>query len=624
MGIPRLKGHLLRYEETVWLGDSTPNNGENTRKITSVVIDGPALVYHAYYSVLATMEQHLNPFSAQPSSDEVSTGVMKILLHLRNIGVTVEKIYFDGALPESKRETRIERMRKLASKLELACLAKERGFKSGTAQRSRARPDTEIFFSRRSMNPKFYDLPDNPLMVATVVEDLKYRWDWESIRLYNHGSIEGVSNLTERPWADITEVVLGEADIYCAETARERGSAVLTGDSDLLVHDLGPRGSVIFLDSIERYEVSGTKNGLLPLGLRATEMCPCKIAKQLGVKSLQRVGYELKRDPYMKLSMITELAKSDDEKKETSSSYIAFLNEYTSCAYRASEEDSKEFPLLDSKVSELVAQYYHPGFSPDGDVLYSYLPVMIEKHGRRCAWAEATDIRTIAYSIFNLSFLEGKRRVTVREHSRRGERIASTSVSLLSEEDLAPLAEDLLEQLNSLLSSVKDQELSSIPKHRAMKNFFKVGYAGEMLKWDDIHLRAQILCTLYSLRMLKQFLQVSSLSGGARVQRLRKQLLDVLSELPPLRILSDAGIGFSGTIESHDKDISHIINVMFERLGGDQHQEKNDRVQPEDDGQPYLSNNKKRKREKKGLNLPPAARQRPIPSRNMYDILQEE
>lgn len=90
MGIPRLKGHLLRYEEAVWLGQSAaPQTQGNTRNVTSVVIDGPALVYHVYYCIMATMEQHLNPFSAQPSSNEVSVGVMKMLLHLRSIGVNV-------------------------------------------------------------------------------------------------------------------------------------------------------------------------------------------------------------------------------------------------------------------------------------------------------------------------------------------------------------------------------------------------------------------------------------------------------------------------------------------------------------------------------------------------------
>ncbi|KAK2865100.1 hypothetical protein FQN49_003915 [Arthroderma sp. PD_2] len=650
MGIPRLKGHLLRYAETVWLGDSTPYNGENTRTITSVVIDGPALVYHVYYCIMATMEQHLNPFTAQPSSDEVSSGVMKTLLHLRNIGVTIEKIYFDGALPGSKRETRIERMRKLASKLEQACLAKERGFKSGTSQRSRAKLDTEIFFTRRSMNPKFYGLPDNPLMVATVVEDLKYRWDWQSIGLHNYGSIEGGSDLAGRPWADITEVVLGEADTFCAETARERGSAVLTGDSDLLVHDLGPNGSVVFLDSIERYEILDSKDELPSMGLRATEMCPSKIAKQLGVTSLQRVGYELKQDPYTKLSRVIELSKYDDKKWETSPSYIEFLSEYTSRGYRMPEEDTNGFPLLDSKVSELVAQYYLPEFNSDGDELYFYLPVMPEKHGRRCGWAEGSDIRAIAYSIINLSCPAGRRRSTVLEHTRRGQRIAPTSIPLLGEATLAPLVEDLLMQLQSSLSATKetniycwiffallriysDMEYSTIPKPGAMSNFFKVGYAGDMLKWDDIHLRAQISCILYSLRMLKQLSQVSLLSGGPRVQGLGRQLLDVLSELPPLRTLSDVGIGFSDASEAHNKDVSHIINLMFERLGrgqpsireGDDNpplqQRKDKPVIPTDGAQQHQISDRKRKREKKRLNSSPAGRRRPA-HKNMYEILQ--
>ncbi|KAM5446299.1 hypothetical protein MaudCBS49596_006708 [Microsporum audouinii] len=655
MGIPRLKGHLLRYEEAVWLGQSAaPQTQGNTRNVTSVVIDGPALVYHVYYCIMATMEQHLNPFSAQPSSNEVSVGVMKMLLHLRSIGVNVEKIYFDGALPAFKRKTRIERMGKLASKLQQACLAKEHGFKGGTVRRGQARLDTEIFFSRRLMNPKFYTLPDNPLMVATVAEDLKYRWDWESIKpYYSSDSLGENSGPVGFLWANITEVVLGEADVFCAEIARERGSAVLTGDSDLVVHDLGPNGSVVFLDSIEKYDIVDTNDGLPSFGVRATETRPANIAHNLGVKSLLRVGYELKQNPYLKWSKVAELCKAADEKQEMTSSYDEFLNEYNARPYWMPESDGNGFPLLDSKVSELVAQYHLPSFNADGDELYYYLPVMVEKHGRRCAWAEGGDIRAIAYSIYNLSFSKGERRAAVLEYARRGQRIVPTPVSLLSEEALASPVEELLVQLQSaqfpvrganvyywvlfaLLRIYAGLEHSQLPKPRAMANFFKVGHAGEMLQWDDIHLRAQILCTLYSLRMLKQFLQVSLLKGGPEVQRLGKPLLEILSSLPTLSTLSDAGINSSSAKEEDKKHVAHVINTIFERLGNGKQvlipeTEQGDQPTPKEMGNPihimnsmqsHAPNNKKRKRAKRTTIPPSTAHRRPEHNKNIYEILQ--
>lgn len=88
MGIPHLTRQLKPYAEVVWFG--SPNTGQNeTKQVTSVVIDGPALVYHVYFCLLSRMEEWLNPIDAQPSSNEVSIGVMTFLLHLRDIGVTV-------------------------------------------------------------------------------------------------------------------------------------------------------------------------------------------------------------------------------------------------------------------------------------------------------------------------------------------------------------------------------------------------------------------------------------------------------------------------------------------------------------------------------------------------------
>ncbi|EFR05522.1 hypothetical protein MGYG_08538 [Nannizzia gypsea CBS 118893] len=650
MGIPRLKGHLLRYEEAVWLGQTAPQDQENTRSIASVVIDGPALVYHVYYCLMAAMEQHLNPFSAQPASDEVSVGVMKMLLYLRAVGVTVEKIYFDGALPPSKREIRLERMAKLASKLQQVCHAKKRGFKSGTVAGGRPSLDTKLLFSRRLVNPKFYTLPDNPFMVATVAEDLKYRWDWQSIECYHSFNGTEGTHSPLFPWADITEVVLGEADLFCAETARDRGSAVLTGDSDLAIHDLGPDGSVVFLESIEMYEIPGTgeRQSKIPsFGVRGKEIRPSKIASQLGIRNLLRVGYEIKLDPYVKWSAISKLCRAAEKRLGVSSSYGEFLAEYNARPFSMKDSDrSNEFPLLDSKVSELVAQYYHPSFAPDGSRLYSYLPVMTENYDRRCAWVECNNIRTIAYSIFNLSFPRDRRRDTVLEHARRGQRIAPTVITLLDEGALATAAKELLEQIRSVRLSFEDKNIYSwipyilyhiysgmehfsLPKAGTIIEFFQFSYTGDSLTWDDLHLRAQILCTLYSLRMLKQFLHVSLFQGDARVRSMGEPLFDVLAALPPLHALSEAGISLNSRTEEDGHILADTIDALFDRLASSQTQAVEvdlvRRKESEDnktDTQASCLNRKKRKREKKTANPPALMRRRQVSSSNMYDILQ--
>ena len=45
-------------------------------------------------------------------------------------------------------------------------------------------------------------------------------------------------------------MVPGEADLYCADYVRTHGGVVFTGDSDLLLHDLGD-GAVCFFKDID-------------------------------------------------------------------------------------------------------------------------------------------------------------------------------------------------------------------------------------------------------------------------------------------------------------------------------------------------------------------------------------
>lgn len=88
MGIPHLTRHLLPHSEGAWLGHAEEIS-ESSRQITSVVIDGPALVYHVYYCLLSRMPPGCNAVVAQPTSNEVSIGVMRFLLQLMELNVVM-------------------------------------------------------------------------------------------------------------------------------------------------------------------------------------------------------------------------------------------------------------------------------------------------------------------------------------------------------------------------------------------------------------------------------------------------------------------------------------------------------------------------------------------------------
>lgn len=85
MGIPYLTKHLLPYADTVVLG--TDDAPDGPPRIRSVVIDGPSLVYHVYYRLLAWTDPSVDVLDIQPTCDEVSRGVVAFLLQLGQRGV---------------------------------------------------------------------------------------------------------------------------------------------------------------------------------------------------------------------------------------------------------------------------------------------------------------------------------------------------------------------------------------------------------------------------------------------------------------------------------------------------------------------------------------------------------
>ncbi|KMU90500.1 hypothetical protein CIHG_08389 [Coccidioides immitis H538.4] len=521
MGIPHLARHLLPHAEVVWLGDADVNPKDG-RQITSVVIDGPALVYHVYYSLLSRMPPGLNAVAAQPTSNEVSIGVMRFLFQLMELNVAIKKICFDGGLPLSKRDTRLERLEMSRRKLETFNGLSDRVFRSHRLRRRPLDITAHMVFNKRGPQAGQGGLPENPFMVQTVIEDLKTRWN---------------------------------------------------GDSDLLVHDLGQNGTVIFFSSIESNE-NDVESG--PIRIRATEICPKKIAKNLGVSSVQRFAFELKRDPYLSLGKVVQRAKENIGGVESNDSYISFVQEYASLEHPTRLDQNIQ--LLDPRVSELYLQYMCPEFGVENEQPVIYLPIMVENHFRRCAWREGSEIRAIAFSIFNLLAPPENRKNVVLEYSRRGTRVVPTSIHLLQEHELRDQVPGLYDRLKAVLDNCGDSLLpwrvfamqevflgkneDTWPSPGRISKFLETGRCAETMDWEDIHLNAQIQSILYSLRMLRQSLEVSVFPGELGLQR-AVMLLQLLRSLPPMRVLSHS-MGDMSMSEPIPNDlIKNAVAVLF-------------------------------------------------------------
>ncbi|EER44827.1 conserved hypothetical protein [Histoplasma capsulatum H143] len=620
MGIRYLTQYIIPHGQAVWLQSTAESHGESAKNISSVVIDGPALVFHIYNRLLSWSDERYNIVDAQPSADEVSIAVMQFLLCLVGLGVRIEMIYFDGALPPSKRRVRLERMEGSRQSRQQICRDTAGGFKVSSIRKEPMEIHPRKLFCRRPLHWRFKPMPETAFVVPTVIEDLKYRWSPEEVVRCTAGAPElqnviaacGDYGIGDGAGGSIfagrTRVVPGEADPYCAITARETGCAVLTGDSDLLVHDLGAEGSVIFIDSIEtgdplpNYKLTGAGlPGIASIfSIRATQVRPATVAKKLGVPSFQRLAYELNRDSHASFPTIIQRAKGGVGIVEKSANYIAFMKEYDLGGHAAADScawiSNPHTAIADPRLSELYAQYELPAFAVPGEAANFYLHDLIERHDRRTAWTQGSEFRLIAYSLLNQRYAtggaQGPRKEAVIEHMRKGQRIAPVPLALLDRREVEERLEAFLQQVNLFVSAVYNDDggggggggdddddgngvcggsardptalwrafaLYDIlarmapderPSVGQLRRFLERGYCGEKLEWDDIHLHAQRKAVLYSLRMLKDVLAASGETPkpmlGEGLTALISEATGLLRDLPWLRDCPQRTCGIGG------------------------------------------------------------------------------
>lgn len=482
MGIPRLSQDLSPYAERVSLGSSCPPTQTQPAEgvVTSLVVDGPSLVYSVYNKLLAYRP------SATPTYEEINEALLHLLSEFTDHGVDIQNLFFDGALPTEKRHVRAERMEKLRHQLETYRQAHPGGPPTSNSIHfldcSRILWNTPVVSSRRPT------LPAPPFMVASAIESLLCT-----------------------AWKDRVQVVPDEADAFCANAARDGQTAVLTNDSDLTVHDLGPGGRVILLHSVEK-----TPETTLGVGsITALALTPSHIAQRLGVTSLPRFGFERFLDPSASIAIVKERARDEARLEKLDAEYVTFLEQYSNSS-PSLRRPQPVLNSLDPRIAELVVDSTE---SP-----HMYLTPLLEDPSRDSSWSYGTDVRQLAYTIL-FTIKSGPRKVKdVVEYARKGQRITSSTLPILPE---AP-NRDRLGQVLSLLGSPSLETASDAILHwhilaTSLVHKQKSG-AGKStptmpqiarifglqpiptskFSWDDIHLLGNIHAVLYSLRILKQ------------------------------------------------------------------------------------------------------------------------
>ncbi|KAL4889302.1 XPG domain containing-domain-containing protein [Aspergillus ambiguus] len=575
MGIPHLTRHLMPFSETVVLQGRRDLHLNDTTYVSSVVVDGPSLVYYVYSRLLAQANTRLEYPDIQPTCDQVSRAVIIFLLQLTLLDVKIENICFDGALPTGKRETRLSRLERGRKRLEIFRSRNKSGFREfrGIIQDDTLNP--RHLFGSRPLPAKFNDLPENPFMVPTVFEDLKTRWNSKNIINFSDPILGTLPfPLEGYPWADITVMVPGEADVHCAYIARATGCAVLTNDSDLLLHGLGLQGSVVLFNSIETVSwdaLQPTKSQIT-----AVQLSPTLIAKRLGVPDLLSLAYELKTYPGMGLTELVHQSKAKQSRTGSKDEYQTFIEEYQ-------PNESSEIPkretvqCLDPRISELFCQYNLHLSDVSEECPHVYLPILVEDHARRSAWMEGRSFRCLAYSILNASRPITGRFSFVSEFVRRGGRIAVDRVPLANGDWIAVEMASLQVRLLSvqerfrlglgseafwrtfaLTEIFREASSSTFPDYGQLGRFLTLGQSGYRLEWADVHLAAQIQSVLYSLRMLQQLLQVSVM-----VDETVARVKSILLGLPPLHIMMKSVRQMSEDVLAKSTSASEFLGLFF-------------------------------------------------------------
>ena len=350
----------------------------------------------------------------------------------------------------------------------------------------------------------------------------------------------------------------GEADSFCAAAARTayRRNVILTNDSDLLVHDLGFQGDVVFLNQTELRVEGGNGKHLGGCGtIIVNSFSMHSIAQRVGFKDITRLAFEVRSHPSTTLHAAIQRTT---EPVSDATAFEEFSHEYqeVSCgSSRPLHSAPRETPVLgyqkehylDPRISELVIQV-----ASDTTVIPPriYLPVLIEDPIRTSAWTISTDHRTFAYSCLRFYGSIKSDLKSVHEVFRKGDRIGVTPIDALNESETVAYASLLLRKIHETrvicgddispygfwrwyaVSQIWTPDMSE----EARLSMLKGSEKAICWTWRDVQLDACVQAVLYSLRIVRQILQYLN-SMDASLPEPLIELDEVMGTLPPLKVM---------------------------------------------------------------------------------------
>lgn len=478
---------------------------------------------------------------------------------VRDSNCRSKRLFFDGLLPPGKAEVRILRLVGLTKRMSGYYYMNQTVYMPSVRQQE----FTVSFFDQSAVESQLTALPPAPFLVPAVLEAVK-----------------------QHPkYAPLTYVVPGEADLYCSQYLFSYGGIVLTGDSDLLVHQLGESGKVTFFRDMRQ---QGDE-------LHGKVFCPSKIAQQLALPlsgGMVSLAFEMYMDSHLTLKQHLARAKESTSINESPRLFDEFRKDYqtlvgeipvgtsaVSILQRADPRISEymlQFPSIANVAGSTVEQSSH---APT----HVFLPFLLDSPTRTRAWDASASVRLLAYSLININVPIAERKTTVNEHTKQADKSQGRSMDLLSIEDSHEACQTLFEEFSQLRARLPDglaehyhwaafaiyQDISFAIANsksatiKAVRQQVKGGQIGKTSSWDVIQLFAQIQASYYSFRMLKQMLGIVVAINEEQPPAVL-QMKQCLETLPSLTELQDLG-QMSTMLESLEN--SKVFEITCDLLG---------------------------------------------------------
>lgn len=458
-----------------------------------------------------------------------------------------DSILFDGALPASKKDVRIDRLQSYIARLKAFKKTSSSGLSSSSSSYSMMTTTMTAGGSARK------SLPPPPFLVFAVVEEL-----------------------VRSKYANVTFVVPGEADPFCVVAAAEAASAqatisgvqeaaspitIFSDDSDLIVFEAGAQTRIVPFRDLTVTEVGETTTTTTIL--QGYEYRPAEILRRENchLSSLIKPAFFMSLDLFCNLGQALQLTAAAADSPgggllDDREDYQAFAQQFRTSKEVQELAEIRSNAILknslasrDSRVSELVHQVQLQARGEMTGPMRVYLPFISDDPARSTAWNVGKETRVLAYSIVLVLLQPHVQQqqqhdfFNIQEYRRTGARISAVLLELMrgsgsDTEGIISTSARLASCLQNGLDTAKGINLQqeadawrfvvmqhvlthlhheglTLPSIEDAVQVVLQGTSGSReeckeRQWQMVHLDAQYQAAYYSFRMLQQLLAVTA------------------------------------------------------------------------------------------------------------------